>query len=597
MALSWPHGSMAQPWTPLGQESHEVYKERPWGSPSSVQVEGQELEHKLLSFAWKSLEGIGVLVGQGRRCDFLTACQGEAIAGRKWVAVAKRGEASIQTVVEHAEEFGASAVGLADIRDVQLPTAFDLIPVAVVSLEDGEAMAGRWVSLVSSAMGEQLYMNTIGMQKLLLEEFRLLGQMFRFGVLTLASGPAAFIMAYAGVPKAVFGFGAIMGCFLGGWAELAFMDRFEAFAKTGLGHLPHIGEIVRAMRDPAIVCKTSLVCIPAWLFAFAEDAVEVVDPWLDGLQVGRAFTSLDNETERVFRESWKHICAKDGAVWFMCPTYLGLPYTLLAIFVLSLTIAPCLLARFGYIGVERSQDWLLDYLESDKPRDELEDHLRPLLRLGRLTRWSGMMMLADAFNMPLVGALSRQLLNKDSITGDKVIISYTRFASRTLFEGLPMMWFQISLLGLSWQSSSRTARLFNLFSILTSFKATLTNTIGATRELLTGDAFEALDMAWTIGGVLRRRHALVELRPPHSRSSYPPEYPFIANPMGSADRRVERLKAWLVTYGIGGIGIIVSYCGMGMCLMRLYATLYCEDHIFNLRHMSFTDWREGCFEL
>merc|ERR1712008_641605 len=78
--------------------------------------------------------------------------------------------------------------------------------------------------------------------------------------------------------------------------------------------------------------------VPAWIWVlFVESLPEYIDPFLDGMQVGTAFKGNERH-EKIFKESWSHVCASDGLFASLCPANLGIAGSMLKVFLFSYSI-------------------------------------------------------------------------------------------------------------------------------------------------------------------------------------------------------------------------------------------------------------------
>lgn len=498
----------------------------------------------------------------------------------KWIAIVQRGKISIELKARHAVAKGAcalivynNAAELPDLFETQLDLKFDTFPILVTSSADGPGLADQLIAATGPARAHAIVRSTRDLRIFLKA---CLKKATRSVLFSWLAGPIAFLLSYLGCSSFVSVFAGLVAV-VAACIQVWYMRDFERSLKEQFSDFPHLIKAINAMSAVKKYYDISTCCVPVWLWVLGENIVEYVDPMLDGQQVGRSF-AVSRHVDAIFRRSWEHVCSADGNFPVLCPTYLGLSRTLLLIFINSLTWPVLWGLIWGYGGsVSATQQLLYDCMDSSVD----EEALRKQLATGRALRWGGMSMFVDSGNLPLLGFMFRQLAEAENkLTGEQG--SYDQslfFILRVLFEALPMLWFQVSLLGLAWAESSQIATLFNIISIATSFKCVATTTFGMFQEQYQGTPHVMLleGMKWWRA---KRRGALFS---PDNLDDTPPL------------RNAEQGLLVIFFDGPCLIGGLLSIAGMALCTIRLYGAFVCDSHILNVMQLSFTDFQQGCY--
>eukprot|EP00933_Yihiella_yeosuensis_P034412 TRINITY_DN27909_c0_g1_i1.p1 TRINITY_DN27909_c0_g1~~TRINITY_DN27909_c0_g1_i1.p1 ORF type:complete len:491 (-),score=33.51 TRINITY_DN27909_c0_g1_i1:123-1595(-) len=437
--------------------------------------------------------------------------------------------------------------------------------------DDGLQMVDKDITLGTTPEIAGTYVQIQEMHEFLKRTLR---RLMGHGFILVAFGPIVFFLTCFGLMPNVL-FLIVMALLLvwGARVQRTFIASLEDFLRDA-GHYPHLVNSLTNMKNGHRLLGTIPVFIPVWLWKLATTITEVVDPSLDGNQVGRAF-NMKPEKNEIFKQSWTHICSADGWFHFLCPSYWGLAWTLFFIYAFTFTIPLGIPILLGTNCVFKAP--LVDLRFSEQQS--------PALRFAALRRywWIAMAGVASACGMPLFAFAFQKLAQSECSelgSGEWGFFDFITFLTRIVFEACPMLWFQISLLGLSWDDSSAATNVIALLSVFTSCKCIAETTGGMLYELWSGMAPRAYEGEW-MGFLKGQLHEDMEDEEINRRTV--------------SLQQVARGQT-LLCVNFGYISGVIMVAIQLAALLRLWGVMACDSHILNLGSLQIGDPLAGCFE-
>ena len=282
---------------------------------------------------------------------------------------------------------------------------------------------------------------------------------------------------------------------------------------------------IDALADFGSTCSTC--CVLSGTFALVFGMIEAIDPALDAWAAANAFNLYTHDLRLKFESSWKNIPLLGWLV-----AWLGLPGVLLSILLFSMLCQLWFLFdKDQYVTAERLFDKFREGAETcAECRYKLWYQWKHVADLG------GLLVLLGVFEKLVHAELE---LDTD---GDlyPVVDRFWSFIPKVLAESLPSLWFQVSVIALTYESCSGSTFAVNVVSVASS-----TFVVGRSLHL----QFQTLVKSW-------QTSTCSYLTDPHMLFSF---------------------AAWAL-----------AFCVFSVCLMRLGGLWLCPSHVYSLDG--------GCFD-
>ncbi|CAE7694897.1 unnamed protein product [Symbiodinium microadriaticum] len=338
-----------------------------------------------------------------------------------------------------------------------------------------------------------------------------------------ACAPLVFLCAYSGRGSAA---GMTVGFMLLG--STAFQYWLVYWLVSWLKRQP-----CRATWQPSIDALTdfrgtcSTCCVLSGAFALLFGMIEAIDPALDAWAAANAFNLYTHDLRLKFESSWNYIPLLG---WLVAG--LGLPGVLLSILLFSMLCQLWFLFdKDQYVTAERLFD---KFREGAETRAECRYKL--WYQWKHVADLGGLLVLLGVFEKLVHAELE---LDTD---GDlyPVVDRFWSFIPKVLAESLPSLWFQVSVIALTYESCSGSTFAVNVVSVASS-----TFVVGRSLHL----QLQTLVKSW-------QTSTCSQLTDPHMLFSF---------------------AAWAL-----------AFCVFSVCLMRLGGLWLCPSHVYSLDG--------GCFD-
>ncbi|CAE7634702.1 unnamed protein product [Symbiodinium sp. CCMP2592] len=269
----------------------------------------------------------------------------------------------------------------------------------------------------------------------------------------------------------------------------------------------------------------NLRCFLSGALACPFSVIEAIDPALDAWAAANAFNLYTDDLRLKFEASWNYIPLLG---WLVAG--LGLPGVLLSILLFSMLCQLLFLyQKDQYITAERLFDM-------EGAETCIEHRCKLWYEWKHITDLGGLLVLLRVFEKLVYAELE---LDTNGALYPLVDRCWS-FVPKVLAEALPSLWFQVSVIALTYESSSRSVLAINMVSVATSVFV-----VGRSLHL----QLQTMVKSWQI------RTCSYFTKP----------------------RMLFSWAAW-----------VLSFCVFSVCLMRLAGLWICPSHVYSLHG--------GCFE-
>merc|ERR1740121_527300 len=195
---------------------------------------------------------------------------------------------------------------------------------------------------------------------------------------------------------------------------------------------------------------------------------ELVDPLLDAANAGMATWSIAPSSKALFRASWRSVPLLGAGVG-----WLGLPATLLMLLLFASAYQLTQLWHYSSQALNLLEAWP----QADDASEPAENaRFTCFLMMGHAADSGNVMLLGDVLHH-LASACGEEYTRRGFHDNYCYADRSIKFKGKVLFEALPAMWFQVSLLALTLQSAS-ASRLAVATACLSLFTSLATSLIG-----------------------------------------------------------------------------------------------------------------------
>mmetsp|Transcript_51025 Transcript_51025/g.131543 ORF Transcript_51025/g.131543 Transcript_51025/m.131543 type:complete len:461 (-) Transcript_51025:65-1447(-) len=330
--------------------------------------------------------------------------------------------------------------------------------------------------------------------------FRWLVVLVTWGVVHFGFVPLAFVAARCNLLPALWAMMAAQSA-AGTCIMLYFRRSMDDFTSR-LSQQRYQGLQMHWDQQWAVPCLGLTICLSRQYVSVLLALAELSDPTSDAGNAGRAGWVMTDDANEQFAHSWHSVRLPgffdDLAVAFATAlgenasstgdliANMGLPRVLAALVVLATCVQ--MISASGRVvriwaHINAISSWPTPPLDSDtEPADPTDDG-----ELHRYELWGSMSMLADALGLRLVAEMFARLRNHHH--GDRRDKAYAsnlaayRFEEVKAVEALPSMWFGVTLLALSYETSSPAGLATNLFSTCTTFATMAMSSVDLVQEL------------------------------------------------------------------------------------------------------------------
>lgn len=357
--------------------------------------------------------------------------------------------------------------------------------------------------------------------------FRWLVVLVTWGVVHFGFVPLAFVAARCNLLPALWAMMAAQSA--AGTCIMIYLKRSMDDFTSRLSQQRYQGLQMHWDQQWAVPCLGWTICLSRQGVSMLLALAELSDPTSDAGNAGRAGWVVTDDANEQFAHSWHSVRLPgydDLAVAFATTlgenasstgdliANIGLPQVLVALVVLATCVqvsSASGLAVEIWAHINAISSWPTPPLDSDtEPADSTDDG-----ELHRYELWGHMAMLADALGLRLVAEMFARLRNHHhGDCRDRALASNLaayRFEDVKAVEALPSMWFGVTLLALSYETSSPAGLATNLFSTCTTFATMAMSSVDLVQELRAIVADPDIRLSKRLAWTIRTASALVTI--------------------------------------------------------------------------------------
>ncbi|CAE7766405.1 unnamed protein product [Symbiodinium sp. CCMP2592] len=283
---------------------------------------------------------------------------------------------------------------------------------------------------------------------------------------------------------------------------------------------------IDALADFGSTC--SMCCFLSHVSATMFGMIEAIDPALDAWAAANAFNLYTDDLRLKFESTWNHIPLLGWLV-----AYLGLPGVLLSILLFSMLCQLwSLYEQDQHVTTYKLFDKFMEGAETG-----IEHRYKLWYEWKHVSDLGGLLVLLRVFEKLVYAEL--ELDTNGALY--PLVDRFWSFVPKVLAEALPSLWFQVSVIALTYESSSRSVLAINVVSVASSVFV-----VGRSLHL----QLQTLVKSW------QTRTCSYFTKP----------------------RMLQNCAAWLF-----------SFCCFSICLIRLAGLWICPGHVYSLGR--------GCFDV